>query len=133
MAQEEGIRSSILSSGKITDARSISLYIALNHKENAYIMEVNGTIFPKQYANVITQHEQKKKILSHATSVGNKRKQTEDRKTFFISNIVSIVTSPTKKTDHNEVRIIQDLLQCSRSSAYCQQKRASTKHGHLIA
>ena len=71
--------------------------------------------------------------MSHATSVGNKRKQTEDRKTFFISNIVSIVTSPSKKTDHNEVNAIQDLLQCSRSSAYRQQRKASTKRGHLIA
>ena len=74
----------------------------------------------------------KEKILSHATSVGNKRKQTEDRKTFFISNIVSIVSSPSKKTDQNEVNAIQDLLQCSRSSAYRQQKTASTKLGHLI-
>ena len=83
--------------------------------------------------NAITQHEQKKKILSHATFVGNKQKQTEDRKTFVISNIVSIVTTPSKKTDHNEVNAIRDLLQCSRSSAYRQQKRASTKRGHLIA
>ena len=71
--------------------------------------------------------------MSHATSIGNKRKQTEDRKIIVISNIVSIVTSPSKKTDHNEVNAIQDLLQCSRSSAYRQQKRASTKCGHLIA
>ena len=75
----------------------------------------------------------KEKILSHAISVGNKRKQTEDRKTFVISNIVSIVTSTSKKTDHNEVNTIRDLLQCSRSSAYRQQKRVSTKCGHLIA
>ena len=96
-------------------------------------MAVTGTIFPKQYANVITRHEQKKKILSHATYVGNKQKQIEDRKTFFISNIVSIVSSPSKKTDQNEVNAIQDLLKCSRSIAYRQQKRASTKRGHLIA
>ena len=75
----------------------------------------------------------KEKILSHATSVGNKRKQTEDRKPFVISNIVSIVTSPSKKTDHNEVHTIQDLLQCSRSSAYRQQSTDYTKGGHLIA
>ena len=46
---------------------------------------------------------------------------------------MSIVTSPTKKTDHNEVHIIRDLLQCSRSSAYRQLRKASTKRGHLIA
>ena len=96
-------------------------------------MTVTGTIFPKRYANVITQHKQKKNILSHATSVGNKRKQTEDRKTFVISNIVSILTSPAKKTNHNEVHTIRDLLQCSKSSAYHQQRKASTKCGHLIA
>ena len=43
-------------------------------------MAVTGAIFPKQYANAITLYEQKKIILSHATSVGNKKKQTEDRK-----------------------------------------------------
>ena len=43
------------------------------------------------------------------------------------------MTSPTKKTYHNEVHTIWDLLQCSRSSAYCQQRKASTKRGHLIA
>ena len=118
----KGICSSILSSGEIPDARSRVLSIALNYREIASIMAVTGTILPKRYANVITRHEQKKKLLSHATSVGNKRKQTEDRKTFVISNIVSIVTSPSKKTDQNEVIAIWDLLQCSRSSAYRQQK-----------
>ena len=43
------------------------------------------------------------------------------------------MTSPTKKTDHNEVHTIQDLLQCSRSSAYPQRRTGSTKRGHLIA
>ena len=43
------------------------------------------------------------------------------------------MTSPSKKTDHNEVNTIRDLLQFSRSSAYIQQRTASTKHGHLIA
>ena len=46
---------------------------------------------------------------------------------------MSIVSSPSKKTDQNEVNAIQDLLQCSRSSSYRQQKTASTKRGHLIA
>ena len=42
------------------------------------------------------------------------------------------MTSPSKKTDHNEVIEIQDLLKWSRSSAYYQQRKASTKRGHLI-
>ena len=78
----KGIRSSILSSGEIPDAQSRAFSIALNHIEIASIMAVTGTIFPKRYVNVITRHEQKKKILSHATSVENKRKQTEDIKNF---------------------------------------------------
>ena len=119
----KGIRSSILSSGESPDAQSRALYIALNHREIASIMAVTGTILPKRYANVITRHEQKKKIFSHATSVGNKQKQTEDRKTFVISNIVSIVTYPSKKTDNNEGNAIRDLLQCSKSSAYRQQRK----------
>ena len=41
--------------------------------------------------------------------------------------------SPSKKTYHNEVNAIQDLIQCSRSSAYRQQRKDSTKRGHLIA
>ena len=72
-------------------------------------MAVNGAILPKI-------------ILSHATSVGNKQKQTEDRKTFVISNIVSIVSSPSEKADQNEVHAIKDLLQCILSNAYCQKK-----------
>ena len=43
------------------DACSRALSISLNHKEIASIMAVTGTILPKQYANVITRHEQKKK------------------------------------------------------------------------
>ena len=77
-------------------------------------------------------HTKKIKLLSHATSVGNKQRQTEYRKTFVISNIVSIMSSPSKKSDQNEVNAIKDLLQCSMSSAYC-RKRASTKSGHLIS
>ena len=86
-------------------------------------MAVTGAISPKKYANAITRHEQKKKILYHATSVVTKRRQTEDRKTFVISNIVSIVSSPSKKADLNEVHAIMYLLQCSMSSAYCRGKR----------
>ena len=63
-------------------------------------MAVTGAISPKN-TNTITMHEQKK--LSDATSISNKRKQTEDRKTFFIFNIMSIVLSTSKKSDQNEV------------------------------
>ena len=68
----KGIRYSILYSGESPDARIRAFPIALNHREIASIMVVTGTILPKRYANVITRHEQKKKMLSHATSIGNK-------------------------------------------------------------
>ena len=81
-----------------------------------------------------TMHCYNKKVgKALRQAVGNKQKQTEDRKPFVISNIVSIVSYPSKKTDQNEVNAIQDLLQYGRSIAYCQEKRASTKRGHLIA
>ena len=95
-------------------------------------MAVTGVIVPRQYVNAITQHEQKEKILSHATSVGNKQRKTEDRKTFIISNIVSIVPSQSKKADKNEVHVIKYLLQCSMSSEYRRKKEACTRPGHFI-
>ena len=57
-------------------------------------------------------------VLSHATSVGNIRKQIEDRKPFFISNIVSIVSSASNKVDQNEVHAIKYLIQCSISNHF---------------
>ena len=45
---------------------------------------------------------------------------------------MSIVSSPSDKAEQNKVNAIKYLLQCIRSSAYC-QKKASTKRGHLIA
>ena len=68
----KGICFYILSSGESSDAYSRALSIVLNHKEISSIMAVTGKFFPKQYVNAITRHEQKKNILSHATSVGNK-------------------------------------------------------------
>ena len=83
-------------------------------------MAVTGAIYPQKYANAINRHEQNK---YYATSVGNKRKQTEDRKTFVVSNIVSIVSSPSNKADQNEVHAIKDFLQCSMSSSYRRKKK----------
>ena len=42
---------------------------------------LHGDLFLKQYANAITRHEQNLKINPHATSVINKLKQKEERKT----------------------------------------------------
>ena len=46
----KGIHSSILSAEEIPDAQSRALYIAMNHREIAFIMAVTGTISPKRYA-----------------------------------------------------------------------------------
>ena len=43
------------------------------------------------------------------------------------------MSSPSKKSDENEVHDIKDLLKCSMSSSYCREKKASTKRGSLIA
>ena len=74
------IRSSILSSGKIPDACIRSLYISLNHKKVESIMAVTGTIFPKQYTNAITQHEQKKKYcpMQHLFEINENKQKTEN-------------------------------------------------------
>ena len=50
----------------------------------------------------------KRKNISHAKYVVNKQKQTEDRKTFVVSNIVFIVSFPSNKSDQNEVNAIED-------------------------
>ena len=68
------IRSSILSAGVCPNACNRALSIALNRKCFSPIMAVTGAIFPKQYANAVTLHEQNKNKLSHATSIGNKIK-----------------------------------------------------------
>ena len=115
----KAIRSSILSYGEYPEACSRVLSIALNHKEIAFIMAVTSAILPKNMPIQLPDMN-KRKIFSHATSVGNKQKQIEYRNTFFISNIVSIVSSPSEKADQKEVHAIKDLLQFIMSSAYFQ-------------
>ena len=60
----------------------------------------------------------RRKQNSIATSVGNKQRRTEDKETFVIPNIVSIVSYPSNKADQNEVYAVKDLFQCNMSSAY---------------
>ena len=71
-------------------------------------------------------------ILPHATSVGNKRKQTEDRNTFFISNIVSIASFPSKKIDKKKITQLRIYFNKA-YQVYIVRKKFSTKCGHLIA
>ena len=75
----KGIHSFILSSGESPDARSRAWSIALNHKEISSILAVTGTIFPKQYANVITRHEKKKKycLMQNLLEINENKQKTE--------------------------------------------------------
>ena len=75
------IRSSILSSGESPDAQSRAFSIALNHGEIASILAVTRTILPKQYANVIIRHEQKKKycLMQHLLEININKQRTEKR------------------------------------------------------
>ena len=84
------MRTSILSAWECTDTCSKALSIALNHKENTSFMAVTSAILPKQYANAITQYEQKKKYcpMQHQLVINENKEKTDF---FVISNIVSMV------------------------------------------
>ena len=71
--------------------------------------------------------------MSHATSVGNKRKQTEDRKYLLMSNIVSIVSSPSRKAHQNEVHDIKEFIQYSMSNTHHLGGKDSKKRVHFIS
>ena len=104
----------------------------MNHREIASIMAVTGTILPKQYANAITRHEQNKNcLMQHLLEINQNKQKTE--KLLSCPILCPLCHLHKRKIDKNEVNTIQNLLQCSRSSEYCQQKTASTKRGHLIA
>ena len=69
-----------------------------------------GAIFPKKYANAITGHEQNKNILSHATSGGNKLKQTEYinfcRIQYCVHCVTTIKETRSKKSSCNYVKLL---------------------------
>ena len=114
------IRCYILYARECPDACSRALFIALKHKEISSIMAVTSANFPKNLCQWNYLTLTKEKMFSHATSVGNKQKQTEYRKK-IVYNIVSIASSPSKKAYIKKGHAIKDLLQCSISSAYCQK------------
>ena len=80
-------------------------------------MAATGAILPKNMPMQSPNTKKRKEYcpMQHQ-SVINENKQKKE--IFFISNIVSIVSSPSKKAGQNEVNAIKDLLQCSMSSAY---------------
>ena len=95
-------------------------------------MAVTGTILPKQYANAITLQEQKKKILSHATSVGNKQKQIEDRKTFSYPILCPLCHLHQRKQIKMKLMLFRIYFNVA-GQVHIVKKTASTKRGHLIA
>jgi hypothetical protein len=100
------------------------------------IVALTGAIVPRQFASALHQQAQKTKLLQFATSNGSKRKQTDDRQSFVNVSILSVLNSsnsPSKNKDKHEVHGVQQLLQCSISTAYRRRKALSTKRAHLIA
>ena len=67
--------------------------------------------------------------MQHLLGINENKQKTE---MFFHIQYCVHCDISIKEKDHNEVNAIQDLLQCSRSSAYSQLRTASTNCGHLI-
>ena len=109
----KSIQQVILSSGNSTDDRSRALTIALKHKSLKDIVAQAGAIVPQTYVTAILHQEQKTKMIAAAKANGNSRKQTEDRKTFVTSNIVSIVSDAGDKPKKNELYGLSNILGCS--------------------
>ena len=83
----------------------------------ASIMTVTGAVFQKKMPMQLPDMNNIKTYCPmQYQSVINKKNRRQ--KKHFVSNIVSNVSSTSKKADKNEVRAIKDLLQCSMSSAY---------------
>eukprot|EP00978_Attheya_sp_CCMP212_P010671 scaffold25989_cov51-Attheya_sp.AAC.1 len=72
-------------------------------------------------------------MIAVVKSNGNSRKQTEDRKTFVTTNLVSIVSSPGGKGQKHELESIQSILGCSCSTAQRTWHRVSSKRAHLLS
>eukprot|EP00978_Attheya_sp_CCMP212_P030075 scaffold109456_cov58-Attheya_sp.AAC.1 len=71
--------------------------------------------------------------MAVAKSNGNSRKQTEDRKQFVTTNLVSIVSSPGNEGQKRELEGIQSILGCSRSTAQRTRHQVSAKWAHLLS
>ena len=127
------IRSSLLSDGESLDALSRAFSVVLNHREIASIMAVTGTILPKRYANVIIRQEQKKEILSHATSVGNKRKLKKTEKLFSYPILCPLYHLYQGKQIKMKFAQLNIYFNVACQVHIVENKKASTKRGHLIA
>ena len=95
-------------------------------------MTVTGAIFSTKYANAITRHEQKKKMLSHATPVSNKREQTEDKKLFSYPILYPLCHLHQRnqiKMKFTQLRIYFNVV----CQVHVFRKKASKKREHFIA
>jgi hypothetical protein len=70
-------------------------------------------------------------MIAVAQSNGNCRKQTEDRKAFITTTLVSMVSSPGKRATKHELDGIQSILGCSRNTAQRTRHRVSAKRARL--
>jgi hypothetical protein len=106
------IQQSILACGKSTEESSHALTLALKDKSvQDVIISQTGAIIPCEFAMAMHHQQQKSKVLAVAQqSNGNSCKQTTDCKMFVATNLVTIVTSPEKKTQKDELFGIQCYL-----------------------
>ena len=71
-------------------------------------------------------------MIAVAKSNGNCCKQTEHRKYFVTTNLVSIFSSPGKKVKKHELDDIKSIIGCSCSTGKRTRHRFSAKQAHLM-
>ena len=125
----KSIQKSILSYGKYNEDSSRSLTISLIHNYLKDIVSQAGSITPTEYSTAIQQT----KMITVAKSNGNCRKQTEHSKTFVTTNLVSIVSSPRKKSKKHELDDIQSILGCSCITVKRKKHWISANRLHLLS
>jgi hypothetical protein len=121
----------ILSAGSSVEDKANALKSALTHKDVSTLMQFVGPIVPKECAAAIYQYQQIQRMISCSQVVGNKKRPSDDRKTFVYSNLVSVVSSPSKKSKY-DIGNIMRLTNRSRTTAYRLKKKLGAKCGTLM-
>jgi hypothetical protein len=126
------IRDCILSAGSSVEDQAKALQSALTHKDVSTHMQFVGPIVPKECAAAIYQYQQKQRMISCSQVVGNKKRPSDDRKTFVYNNIVTTLSSPSKKSKY-DIDNIMRLTNRSRSTAYRWKTKLGAKRGKLLS
>ena len=85
-----------------------------------------------RHANTITQHEQKEKILSHATFVGNKQKKQKTEKHFLYQIFCPLCHLHQIKHIKTKFTLLRICINVA-CQVHIAEKKVYTKRGHLIA